>query len=210
MDFKLSDYFSPFEFFSAIVPGGIGTFILWTLLQNSSLVNKLPSLSGTPAWIAFVVISFILGYVIQPPAHILNIAYDNTYRAYHRRKGDPYLDFAKAQLAKESPVLLETNSVYEWAKTKVQAKDPLADKHIGTMQGISKMFRSLCLFVIVGMIVALVLGQWIIGLGLLGMAGLFFYIFCERRWATSMYVYQRLRELESKNKKAKTVKPKRT
>jgi hypothetical protein len=208
MKFELSNYFSPFELFSALIPGGVGAFIIWTLLQNSGLGNNLPALTETTGLLLFGVASLILGYAVQPPAHLLNIAYDRTYRAYRRRKGDPYLEFAKQRAVKDNPIILETGSVYEWAKTRLQAVDPQAEKHIGNIQGISKMFRGLCFFAIIGAAAAVILGQWQMALLLLVLAGLFFLVFCERRWTASSYVYQRLKELETDKVKTKRKKQK--
>jgi hypothetical protein len=192
MGYKPSDFFiGSFEFFSVIIPGAIGTYILWFLFKDTQLSSAFPIPAGTAAWIAFAVTSFILGYAVQPPSHILNRLYDYTYRRYQRRKGDPLLDFATSKAKLAIPNITKTGSVYEWTRVEVLAKDPSIKDDVEKTQGVSKLFRSLCFFVLIGVLGAFWLKQWSIGGVLLVAAVVFFLIFCERRWSASSLVYQR-------------------
>jgi len=192
MSYKPKDFFlGPFEFFSALIPGVIGVLLLWFIFDKSQIHEFILSKPDAVKWIAFAVASLVLGYALHPPSHILNKLYNYTYRAYRRRKGDTYYEFAKEKALEENPNILKTGSVYEWAKEKVEFKEPSLMDRVGMIQGISKLFRSLCLFILIAIILTMLKASWELLSYLLVAFIVFFLVYSERRWHATCYVYRR-------------------
>ena len=181
------------EVFSALVPGGIALYALrWAGVSSGVLDASWPSQALD--WVVFIVGSLVLGYLAHPPAHVLNIVYDSTYRRWRRRGGDPLLDYARRAAARS---IGPKDSVYAWAKSEVAAASERDELRINQIEGISKMFRTLTFLAIVSAIISVILQAWPIA-GALGMAAVMsFLVFSERRFAATKEVYQCLRRVES-------------
>jgi hypothetical protein len=130
------------EFFSVIVPGSVGAWLASQLLRGSEWESQFRALSAAAQWAVFLVAALFLGFLLHPPAHVLNVVYDRTYRRWKRAKSDPLLQFARAEAEKRVPGISTSGSVYEWAKTRVESKDRNVAREVQFIQGISKMFRT--------------------------------------------------------------------
>jgi len=193
LQFDPSKFFvGALEFFGALLPGAIilyvGRFVAISagMIENGTWPNK------TIDWVLFVVGSLVLGYLAQPPAHVLNKLYDRTYRARKRWQGDPLLAYARQEA--ESHVGPE-DSVYVWAKSEVGYASAQQLARIDRIEGISKMFRTLAFLAIIGAALSLVVGEWLWASILCGVSVLSFFVFAERRFASAKEVYQSLRRI---------------
>jgi len=192
-------FISGLEFFGVLVPGAVALYIL---LFTGRAVGIM--LGIDPEWpkttldtAIFLGISFIIGQLLHPPAHVLNVLYDWTYRVWHRRKGDPLLErVRKLAGADVGP----TGSYYAWAKSEVAAVDAKQAAKIDLYEGISKMFRTLAFLALLATIVvpAARIGGIVIptvevsvwSAGWFVFAVLSFLVFCERRFASTQEAYQ--------------------
>lgn len=201
MSWKPTDFFLTVQdLFGVLVPGAVGAAVLGLLFRSSQFAPTFMNLSTTAQWAAFGVASLVLGYLAYPPSHLFNKAYNLTYRRWKRAKGDALLEFAAHEAEKRVPDIRETGSVYEWAKTRVEAKDKSISREIGRIQGFSKMFRSLSLYLLIGVVAFGIQQEWEFCLASFIGLLLCFLVFCERRWAATTLVYQRFMDLEEESK----------
>ena len=112
---------STLEFFGVFVPGAVLLWALRIIAISNNLIKDTSWPDKTIEYFIFVVASFILGYLIYPPAHVLNKLYDAMYLKWKRKDGDPLLDYARERAA---PYLNPKASVYAWAKSEVSAASP--------------------------------------------------------------------------------------
>jgi hypothetical protein len=178
------------EFFGALIPGASILYVLRFIAVSAELIENTQWPDTTIDWAVFLVVSFILGYLAHPPAHILNKLYDCTYRRWRRKGGDPLFDYAQR---KAKPYVGPNDSVYAWAKSEVLAFSTEQGARIDLIEGISKMFRTLSFMAIVAAMLSLYAKAWLILTGLVTTALLSFLVFCERRFAATKEVYQGLR-----------------
>jgi hypothetical protein len=200
MSLKPTDYYiGAFEFFGVLLPGALLTYFALKLSPGTPLEPHVKLVGGgTEGWAVFLVVSFIIGWAIQPPAHILNWVYDHTYRALKRRRGDDLYEFAQQQMKKDIPKMVETASVYRWAEVEVRARDKEAAQELALTQGVSKLFRAITLFLLVVTGIAIFSATWLWATVGLAAAIAFFLIFAERRWNASCLVYQRFKAIRER------------
>lgn len=192
MEFRLKDwYLGPWELFAVLIPGGIALFVIrWIVVAEDIVDKSWPN--TTLDWAAFIVLAFILGYLAHPPSHILNELYNRTYRRWRRRKGDPLLLWARDTAGDD---LGPNDSLYAWAKSELSSRSAEQELKIELIEGVSKMFRTLTLLLLLSSIGAAVFAGFELGLGLALMAVGSFFVFAERRYSATKEVYQRLKSI---------------
>jgi len=193
MSFKPGDWFiGAIDFFGALVPGGIALLLLQAAAVRAGWIPASYQPDSPITWAGFLVGAFILGLLAHPPAHVLNRTYDRTYAARRRAGGDPALDYVRSAARGEVGA---NDSLYAWAKSEIGVFAEGALKRIDLLEGVSKMFRTLCLLALISVLVMAVAGEWVLAGTALVIALLSYYVFAERRFAATREVYQRFRRL---------------
>jgi hypothetical protein len=188
---KPSEWFiGALEFFGVLIPGGVAVYLVHSVAISAGWIPGLAGLGGVAGWVAFLVISFIVGYLAHPPAHVFNRAYDRWYAEPRRRGGDPDMEFTRGKAqGKKGP----HDSLYSWAKSELAtlSKDQLA--RVESIEGVSKMFRTLTLLSCIAALVSFAALAWSVGIGLIVLALISFLVFAERRYAATKELYQSYR-----------------
>lgn len=142
------------------------------------------------------------GYLVHPPAHVLNRLYDHTYRARRRREGDPLSEYAIGIARSEGG---PNASAYAWAKSELLEKSPSTITLVDRIEGISKGFRTISFVSLVLGILFGILKQWSWAASLLAVGVLSFFVFSERRYAASAHLYQTLRRTREESTPPKRI-----
>ena len=184
------------DFFGGVVPGAILTGILAFAAKSLPPSHAFRELTPPAQWVAFCLASLVIGFLLNGiSSGVIDWLYDKTYATAKRRHGDHLLRLARAE-AERWVQDISSDSVYEWAKARVLAKDPRIEDQVAILQGISKLFRSMSLMAAVAC--AILLAEraltWALIAGVLAVIA--FGVFATRRWRASRLVYQRLLELE--------------
>ena len=192
MKFKPKDWFlGPGELFGVLVPGAVVLFVIrWIVVSEGIVTSSWPD--TILDWAAFIIASFIIGYLAHPPAHILNKLYDRTYCSWKRRNGDPLLRWAEKEAQGEAG---PDDSIYAWANSEVAANSSKIAARIVLIEGVSKMFRALTLLLLIAALFAAVFGRITFVFGFIFAALLSFFVFSERRYAATKEIYQRLKRI---------------
>jgi hypothetical protein len=177
--------------FAVLVPGGVAMLaIRWLLVQEQIVAASWPD--TILDWASFIVGSFIIGYLAHPPSHVLNKLYNQTYRRWKRRKGDPLLAWARNAAGSD---VGPDDSIYAWAKSELSSRSNEQASKVELIEGVSKMFRTLTLLLLVAAVGAGVLGNLHVCLVLVLLALCSFLVFSERRFSATKETYQRLKRI---------------
>lgn len=195
MPFRLTEYFGVQELLGVLVPGVVGVALMYYLLRDTAWVAQFQTLPQLAQWVLFGISGLILGWLAYPAAHIFNVLYDRTYRRWRKAKVAALYDYAKREADARVTNISQTGSVYEWARTRVEAEDRSLASKLGGIQGVSKLFRTLCLFLVVATGIALWRGPGELALILAVLLVVSFLVFAERRLAATCLVYQRLMDI---------------
>ncbi len=156
MSYKPTDFFiGVMDFFAIIMPGALLAFLL--LERGASLFGGLlPPLTGTAAnWVAFLVISYILGHLLHHLGGVLDKhIYDKFYvKKWKRKCGEERLltltrDLMEEQLKADAKI----TSAFSWAGSYVRVQSDAAASELERGGAESKFFRSLSLVALVALV----------------------------------------------------------
>ena len=188
------------DFFGALVPGAVVTYVIVWLSPGTFLEPHLqPHLhlikGNEERWVAFFIAALIVGYALEGISSILDPIYDITYRRIKRRVNDSLYEFARSRAVEAIPSILETGSVYRWTEVDVSSRDKADADRVENLQAVSKMFRSLTLVLLFAAVALFLHSTNLLAFTMLAIALLFFWIFSERRWNATCFVYQRFNEV---------------
>ena len=145
------------DFFAILLPGGLATVVLLQLAKSSrelrclyfqSLFSDIPSGLYWPYWVAFAVVSYLLGHFIFLIDSVsLDNIYDLTFKRVTRDKdeADRLIEDAKRiiRIAQQAPENREIQSVFQWARVYARLRSPATALEIDRLEADSKFFRSL-------------------------------------------------------------------
>lgn len=171
------------DFFAILLPGGLATALLlefastsciWGAILSQSIAQYIPKDQHWPYWVAFAVVSYLLGhFIFLIGSASLDRLYDSTYRQM-KRDEDQALQARAKTLLKTAPILLdpaEIDSILQWSAIFARLRCPGTAIEIDRLEADSKFFRSLTvLLVLSGYMVPAVLypgkTRWIASLSL--------------------------------------------
>lgn len=188
MSFKPSNwYLGSVHVFGSLIPGAICLYLGGRALELWSVASVDVSPNSQLGWAGFLVASFIIGRLAHEPAHILNLLYDHVYAPHRRSRGDANLDWIRATAGEQ---VGPQDSYYAWARgvLAARAQDQLA--LVDMLEGVSKMFRTICLAAFMAAVLAPFVAAWLLAVALLFVGALSFLVFAEQRFAASKLLYQ--------------------
>ena len=217
---KPSDFFvGVTDLFSILLPGAAITYACLRLEQLASKdVLLLRQLETKEGWVAFFVVAYLLGHVLDMAgAFVLDPLYDATYANWKRSSStmkfkewmrcrlrwmqkeerdrtsnlnDTLLQMAQRRAALTMP---PKDRVYQWSRTWTILKSPLAFTEIERLQANSKFFRGMVSFSVVAMLLLpfskITHKSWV-EFACLVLAMTSFIRFCGLRWKAVQQTYR--------------------
>jgi hypothetical protein len=144
------------DFFAILLPGGLATAILLELAGSisnhqteswPSILKHLPTEVHWPAWIAFTVVSYLLGhFIFLIGSASLDNLYDLTYKLVNKDKDEANSLMRRSKTLLKGALRIreeEVQSVYQWARVYTRLRSPATSLEIDRFEADSKFFRSL-------------------------------------------------------------------
>jgi membrane protein implicated in regulation of membrane protease activity len=144
------------DFFAILLPGGLATAILLELADStsnlqtddwSSILKHLPTDVHWPAWIAFAVMSYLLGhFIFLVGSASLDNLYDLTYKLVNKDKDEADGLMRRSKTLLKGALSIredEVQSIYQWARIYTRLRSPATSLEIDRFEADSKFFRSL-------------------------------------------------------------------
>jgi hypothetical protein len=184
-------YVGVLDFFAILLPGAVATAVLAPSLGPlvlGSLV-AVPK-SEVAGWVAFLVCSYFLGHLI----FLLGSYIDNGYNVMRERL-NPYGNESAYQCATRirNSMIDEAEraalNTFQWARSVLIAKCPLAAEDVYRLEADSKFFRSLLVVLLLGAIVLMSGGRMVEGLVALVLVLPCFARYYERRLKSTTQAY---------------------
>jgi hypothetical protein len=143
------------DFFAILLPGGLATAICLQLadldtrfqaIKDKSILSNLPADQHWPLWVAFVVVSYLLGHFIFLVGSVsLDNLYDLTYYMVSKNESKELREHS-TRLVKTALGLPENgkiDSIFQWARVFVRLRSPATALEVDRLEADSKFFRSL-------------------------------------------------------------------
>ena len=144
------------DFFAILLPGGIATGLLLELARvncelhcfyHQSILSDLPENQYWARWVAFAVISYLLGHFIflVGSASLDNI-YDLTYKLVNKDRSETDKLLGRSKMLLKDALAIpeeEVRSVYQWTRVYTRLRSPATAVEIDRFEADSKFFRSL-------------------------------------------------------------------
>lgn len=144
------------DFFAILLPGAIATGILVQLTKTNSALHsfyhqsifgEIPPGQYWPRWIAFAVISYLLGhFIFLIGSASLDNLYDRTYKLVHKDKEEAGKLQGRAEILLYTALGIpkgEVKSTYQWTRVYARLRTPATSLEIDRYEADSKFFRSL-------------------------------------------------------------------
>lgn len=194
MSFKPQEYFLNFSsLVSRVIPGSVLIYALIISGYSQKLAFTVPFTPGSvEAWAVFLVASYFVGHFVQLLSSVLNLAYDNWYQNWKRRKGDPLHDSAKQlknRILGKYPALKNTKGTFPYARNYVAAIDKDMDAKLDEINAESDFFRSLVIIFLLTALLFIGNQTWQTITVCLAMAFGSFWRYLDLRWKNTNRTY---------------------
>lgn len=184
-------YVGILDFFAILLPGAVATAILAPRLGPVVLgpLVVVPT-SEAAGWVAFLICSYFLGHLIFLLGSYIDRAYDIIRKRLH-----PYGNESAYQCAMKirNSVIDEAEqkalNTFQWARSVLIAKCPIAAEDVHRLEADSKFFRSLLIVFILGAIVLFYSGRMVEGFAALVLVVPCFFRYYERRLKSTTQAY---------------------
>jgi hypothetical protein len=194
VSFKPADFFlGVMEFFAILMPGVLLTFLLlsWRTPLFGDLLPPLPGTAGK--WIAFLVVSYVLGHLLHHVGGVLDTAiYDKLYVNMWKRKCGEERLLTRAKELKKQALGNDNQMVntFSWAAAYVRTHNGAAGNELERGGADSKFFRSLSLVSLVALAAFALEFSLLATVGALLLLAFSLWRFCILRWKNTQLTYQ--------------------
>jgi len=184
-------YVGVLDFFAILLPGAVATAILAPRFGPMILgpLVAVPT-SEAAGWVAFVICSYFLGHLI----FLLGSYIDSAYNVIRERL-NPYGNESAYQCATRirNSLIDEAERIalntFQWARSVLIAKGPIAAEDVHRLEADSKFFRSLLVVFVLVAIVLFDRGQMVEGFVALALVLPCFARYYERRLKSTTQAY---------------------
>lgn len=184
-------YVGVLDFFAILLPGAIVTAILEPRLGMAVLGNLVPAPGGDAAkWATFLTVAYFLGHLVFLAGSYVDRAYNTL-----RERLNPYDNESAYQCATRiRNSLVEDDerqalNTFQWSRSVLLVKCPLAAEDIHRLEADSKFFRSLLVVTGIASVVFLAEGRTVGGMIALVLVAPCFARYYERRLKSTTQAY---------------------
>jgi hypothetical protein len=155
MSYKPGDFLiGVSELISVILPGAVASYELNPMLSRELYRHNLPMLNGTGAWVAFAVLTYLLGHLIFLAGSLLDIPYNWLRKWLWPREKDITYRAATEIAGELLGERVDATNIYKFATALMALGHETAFAEIKQLEADSKFFRSLTVLIALNLIAA--------------------------------------------------------